>query len=347
MTSASRPGPDRPATEQSKPLVGNGDPAPEGAPNFFHQPVMIDEIVETFGSVPSGWVVDATVGGAGHSAALLGAHPHLSVLGIDRDPRAVESARSRLQSFGPRAEVRHTRFDGLDATLDELGVDEIVGFLFDLGVSSPQLDEGERGFSYRHDGPLDMRMDPDSGPTAGDVVNDYPERDLARLLTQYGDERFAVRVARAIVLARPVHGTAELAELVRSAIPAAARRRGGHPAKRSFQAIRIEVNQELQVLGPALDQALGRLAPGGRGAVLTYHSGEDRIVKQRFRAVTGGDRPPPPRGLPVETEPAPFSLVRPATRTPSETELEANRRAASARLRVIERVDSGPPGAGS
>lgn len=341
MTSASRPGSDHPATEQPKPPPGHVDPAPAGAPTTFsHLPVMIDEIVETLGSVPSGWVVDATVGGAGHSAALLEAHPHLSVLGLDRDPRAIEAARTKLASFGARAEVRRTRFDELDATLDELGIAEIVGFLFDLGVSSPQLDEGERGFSYRHDGPLDMRMDPDSGPTASDVVNEYPERDLARLLTQYGDERFASRVARAIVQARPIQGTAELAELVRSAIPAAARRRGGHPAKRSFQAIRIEVNQELQVLGPALDQALGRLALGGRGAVLTYHSGEDRIVKQRFRTATGGDRPTPPRGLPVDPEPAPYALVRPATRTPSDAELEANPRAASARLRVIERVGS-------
>ncbi|MCP3853502.1 MAG: 16S rRNA (cytosine(1402)-N(4))-methyltransferase RsmH [Actinomycetia bacterium] len=341
MTSASRPGSDHPASEQSKPPTGNGDPAPVGAPaTFSHLPVMLDEIVETLDPVPAGWVVDATVGGAGHSAALLQAHPHLSVLGLDRDPRAVSAARARLESFGDRAEVRRTRFDGLDATLDELGIAEIVGFLFDLGVSSPQLDEGGRGFSYRHDGPLDMRMDPDSGPTAGDVVNGYPERDLARLLTQYGDERFADRVARAVVEARPIHSTAELAELVRSAIPAPARRRGGHPAKRSFQAIRIEVNQELQVLGPTLDQALGRLARGGRGAVLTYHSGEDRIVKQRFRTASGGDRPTPPRGLPVEVEKAPFALVRPATRSPSQTEVDTNPRATSARLRVIERVAS-------
>jgi len=221
----------------------------------------------------------------------------------------------------------------------ELPADEpLVGALFDLGVSSPQLDRAERGFSYRLDAPLDMRMDPSASRTADEVVNQYPERELASVLRRYGDERFANRIARAVVAARPVRTTGELAELVRDAIPAPARRTGGHPAKRTFQAIRIEVNEELDVLPVALDAAIDLLAPGGRIAVLAYHSGEDRIVKQALRdAETGGCTCPP--GLPCVCGAVPLiRLLRRGGRTPSAEERAANPRAESARLRSAEKL---------
>ena len=210
--------------------------------------------------------------------------------------------------------------------------------LFDLGVSSPQLDQAERGFSYRHDAPLDMRMDRSSGLTAADVVNTYDVADLAAVLREYGDERFATRIARAIVAARPVTTTGQLADLVRDAIPAPARRRGGHPAKRTFQAVRIEVNRELDILPSSLDQGIDLLAPGGRIAVLSYHSGEDRIVKDRLRqAETGGCTCPP--GLPCVCGAEPtVRLLKRGGWTPSPAELSENPRSESARLRAAERL---------
>jgi 16S rRNA (cytosine1402-N4)-methyltransferase len=222
--------------------------------------------------------------------------------------------------------------------MEDLGHANGSAVLFDLGVSSPQFDIAERGFSYRHDGPLDMRMDRRQRRTAADVVNGYPEPELASVLRRYGDERFATRIARAIVAARPVEGTAELADLVRGAIPAAARRTGGHPARRTFQALRIEVNDELAILASSVDQAIDFLAPGGRCAVIAYHSGEDRIVKERFRHhATGGVTPPPGLPLPDDVEPA-VRLVRGVPKTPSASELAANPRAESARLRVVEKL---------
>lgn len=292
------------------------------------------EIVRDFGDAPAGVVLDATLGGAGHAVAVLEAWEHLEVVGIDRDPEALAAAQQRLEPHGDRARIARARFDQLDAVLDDLGVDELAGFLFDLGVSSPQLDWDDRGFSFRNEGPLDMRMDPDGPRTAADIVNDTSEHELAALLQRNGDERFARRIASAIVAARPILTTTELADIVVGAIPAAARRRGGHPAKRTFQAIRIEVNEELSMLGPALDAAIDRLAPGGRGLVLTYHSGEDKIVKRTIRARTEVDTPP---GLPVAPEPAEFVEVRPLARKPSADEVESNRRASSARLRGIRR----------
>jgi 16S rRNA (cytosine1402-N4)-methyltransferase len=312
-------------------------------PDFAHRPVMRDEVVEAFAEVPEGWLVDATLGGAGHTAALLDAHPHLSVLGLDQDPVALAASGERLARFGRRARSARSRFDHLDEVVDaELGPDtSLSGVLFDLGVSSPQLDVADRGFSYRGEGPLDMRMDPDSPLTAADVVNDYPERRLAEVLRTYGDERFAARIASAVVAARPITSTVQLADVVRDAIPAPARRRGGHPAKRTFQAVRIEVNAELDILPDAIDQAIGRLAPGGRIAVLAYHSGEDRIVKERLReAETGGCTCPP--GLPCVCGAVPLvRLVRRGARKPSAVEVEANPRAESARLRVAERLETG------
>ena len=274
----------------------------------------------------------------GHSASLLRHHPQIDVLGIDQDAEALEAASATLSEFGPRVRTSHRRFDQLADALDDHGVDEISGALFDLGVSSPQLDHADRGFSYRNDGPLDMRMDADQPWSAADVVNGYDERELADILRRYGDERFAGRIARAIVAARPLQSTTELAEVVTTAIPAPARRTGGHPAKRTFQAIRIEVNGELEVLPSALDQAVEATRTGGRIAVLAYHSGEDRIVKERFALAAGACECPP--DLPcvcgaVQT----VRLVRGVPKRPSAAEREANRRAASARLRVVEKID--------
>jgi 16S rRNA (cytosine1402-N4)-methyltransferase len=308
------------------------------ATGFDHRPVMVDEITDLFATVPPGTVVDATLGGGGHSASLLRHHPQIDVLGIDQDAEALHAASETLAEFGPRVRTSHRRFDQLAEALDDHGVDEISGALFDLGVSSPQLDHAERGFSYRNDGPLDMRMDAEQPWSAADVVNGYDERALAGIIRRYGDERFATRIAKAIVAARPVQSTTELAEVVTTAIPAAARRTGGHPAKRTFQAIRIEVNGELEVLPSALDQAVEATRTGGRIAVLAYHSGEDRIVKQRFALAAGACECPP--DLPcvcgaVQT----VRLVRGVPKRPSTVERETNRRAASARLRVVEKID--------
>ncbi len=305
---------------------------------FGHRPVMVDEVVGLLAPAPSGTVVDATVGGGGHARALLEAADHLAVLGLDRDPVAVAAATLALAPFGARARVRRARFDRLREVALAERLDVLSGVLFDLGVSSPQLDRPERGFSHRGEGPLDMRMDPDDPRTAADVVNSLPEADLARLLRTYGDERHAGRIARAIVAARPVRTTVELAEVVRNAIPAPARRRGGHPARRTGQAVRIEVNDELGVLPGALDAAVDLLAPGGRCVVLAYHSGEDRIVKDRFReAATGGCTCPP--GLPCACGAEPrVRLLKRGAWKPSAEEVAANPRAGSARLRAVEKL---------
>jgi 16S rRNA (cytosine1402-N4)-methyltransferase len=316
--------------------VSSSDSA--GASDFEHAPVMVDEITAVFASVPSGTVVDATLGGGGHAAALLDSRDDLDVIGIDQDQDALEAATTRLAGYGDRLRTSQRRFDQLDEALAEHDVERISGALFDLGVSSPQLDRGDRGFSYRHEGPLDMRMDADQTWSADDVVNGYSESDLARIIKRYGDERFASRIARAICAARPIQTTTELAAVVTSAIPAAARRTGGHPAKRTFQAIRIEVNDELGVLPDALDQAVRATRPGGRIAVLSYHSGEDRIVKGRFAAAAGAcdcpDDLPCVCGA-IQT----VRIVRGVPKRASDAERQRNRRAASARLRVVERVE--------
>ena len=310
--------------------------------DFAHTPVMVDDVVSLFEPVPPGIIVDATVGAGGHAAALLRAHPHLSLLGIDRDMDAVRAARAALGPFGRRARVVHARFDSLTEIVAEASTardEPVSGVLFDLGVSSPQLDRAERGFSYRGDGPLDMRMDRTQVLSAADVVNAWSEADLVQLLAANGEGRFARRIARAVIAARPVLSTGQLVEVVKRVIPAAARRRGGHPAKRVFQALRLAVNEELDVLGPALDQALSLLVPAGRCVVLAYHSGEDRIVKDRFRtAATGGCSCPP--GLPCACGAQPtVRLLFRGARMPSAEEVAANPRAESARMRAVERVE--------
>jgi 16S rRNA (cytosine1402-N4)-methyltransferase len=311
---------------------------------FHHVPVMATEIVAVFAAVPPGHVLDATLGGGGHSELLLEAHPHLSVLGIDRDLTALAAATRRLARFGDRFTGVHSRFDHLHTAMSTAHITELSGALFDLGVSSPQLDLAERGFSYRNDAPLDMRMDTTQSWSGADVVNGYSEAELIRVLQDNGDERFAPRIARAIIAHRPIETTAELAGIVVNAIPAAARRTGGHPAKRSFQAIRIEVNRELEILPAALDAAILATVPGGRVAVLSYHSGEDRIVKERFRSAETGDCVCPPNLPCVCGAVRTVRLVRRVPRTPSEAEIAGNRRAASARLRVVERLHVDPSG---
>ncbi len=295
---------------------------------------MLDEVVELVRPLPDGTFLDATVGGGGHASAVLEANPGLRLFGLDRDPAALEAAARRLESHGDRVILRRARFDQTEQAMNELPPPGLAGFLFDLGVSSPQLDVADRGFSFRNDGPLDMRMDPDQPLSADDVVNRYDQRSLAELIRRHSDERNAPRIAAAIATARPIATTARLAEVVADAIPAPARRRGGHPARRTFQAIRIEVNDELRILGPALDRVLDALIPGGRGLVITYHSGEDRIAKHVFRRRTVSSTPP---GLPVAVDEPEFAIVRPIARKPGASELAANPRASSARLRAIER----------
>jgi 16S rRNA (cytosine1402-N4)-methyltransferase len=318
-------------------------PQMAGDAEFKHLPVMVGEITRLFEPVPAGVVIDATLGGGGHARALLAAHPHVRVLGIDQDDAALAAASSLIDDFPGRVTLVRSRFDRLDEVADEYVGEHaadapISGVLFDLGVSSPQLDQPDRGFSYRHDAPLDMRMDRSASLTAAEVVNTYDVADLAVVLRDFGDERFATRIARAIVAARPVTTTGELAELVRDAIPAPARRRGGHPAKRTFQAVRIEVNRELAILPATLDRAIDLLVPGGRIAVLSYHSGEDRIVKGRLRqAETGGCVCPP--GLPCVCGAEPtVRLLKRGGWTPSPAELMDNPRSESARLRAAERL---------
>jgi len=309
-----------------------------GMNDFSHRPVMVGEVVDLLAGAPPGVVLDATVGGGGHAAALLESAPHLSVVGLDQDPEAVAAATAVLAPYGPRATVLRSRFDRLGEVLTGIGVDRLAGALFDLGVSSPQLDRSERGFSYRSDAPLDMRMDPAQPTTAADIVNGWTARDMASLFREHGEARFASRIARAIVSTRPLSTTSQLAEVVRTAIPAAARRTGGHPARRVFQAIRVAVNEELEILPAAIDSAIARLQPGGRCVVLAYHSGEDRIVKERFRlAATGGCVCPP--GLPCVCGAQPtVRLLTRGARKPSAGEVASNRRAESARLRAVERL---------
>ena len=319
---------------------------------FAHEPVMAQEVIEALLPVPPGLVVDGTLGGGGHARLLLTARPDLRLLGLDRDPDAVTAARQALAPFGDRVTVAHGGFEHVGAhvrslrqTSRQTGTNDepVVAVLFDLGVSSPQLDRGARGFSYRADAPLDMRMDPSQDLRAADVVNGYAEADLARILARYGEERFARAIARAIVRRRPIASTLELAAVIKEAIPAAARRTGGHPATRSFQAIRIEVNAELQHLEEGLDEAFVLLGPGGRLAVLSYHSLEDRIVKLRFHSWASTARPGP-RGRPAPSD-APRERARLVHRggvLPSAEEVERNPRARSARLRVVEKLPEAP-----
>lgn len=288
-------------------------------------------------------VIDATLGMGGHSEALLQRFADLHLIGIDRDVQALELAGTRLQEFQSRTDLVHAVYDEIAEVLEDLGIDPIGGIdgvLMDLGVSSLQLDEVERGFAYSYDAPLDMRMDTSRGQSAADVVNAYSEADLARLIRRWGEEKFAGRIANRIVAAReirPFSTTAELVDVIRQAVPAAAARTGGHPAKRTFQALRIEVNEELEVLERAVPAAVAALRIGGRAVVMSYHSLEDKIVKKVFS--TGANSSAPP-GFPVEldSQKPDLKVLTKGTEVPTEAEVAENPRAASARLRAIERI---------
>jgi len=306
--------------------------------DFTHVPVMLDRVVELLRDVPAGLYVDATLGGGGHAAAVLAAHPGLRLLGLDRDDAAIAAARLRLAPFGDRVEIVRTGFDRLADVVRERTDEGASAVLMDLGVSSPQLDVAERGFSYRSAAPLDMRMDRRQSFSALDVVNDYSYAELVRVIREFGEERYASRIARAVVEARPLADTDQLAEIVRDAIPAPARRTGGHPAKRTFQAIRMEVNHELEQLAEALDGALSVLAPGGRMVVMSYHSLEDRLVKSTLReAETGGCVCPQTLPCVCGAEPT-VRLLKRGAWTASPEEIAANRRAESVRLRAVEGI---------
>lgn len=308
-----------------------------------HDPVMRDRIVELLRpalSHPGAVFVDGTLGLAGHARAILTACPEARLIGIDRDLDAHEVARERLGDLASRATLVHAVYDELPAVLAELGIAKVDAILLDLGLSSLQIDRTERGFAYRVDAPLDMRMNRADGPTAAEVLNTYPKSELARILKWYGEERFADRIAGAVVAARaeaPFDSSARLVEVISGAIPAAARHTGGHPAKRTFQALRIEVNRELEALQGVLPAAVGALSVGGRMAVLSYHSLEDRAVKRVF-AEGASDRAP--RDLPVVPEKlrAELRLLTRGAERPDDEETAANPRAASARLRVAERI---------
>ncbi len=309
-----------------------------------HVPVLLERVLALFApalSDPSAVLVDATLGLGGHAEALLSAHPALTLVGLDRDSEALARSTRRLAPFAGRTHLVHAVYDRMPDVLAELGLPRVDGVLFDLGVSSMQLDVAERGFAYAQDAPLDMRMDQDAdaGPTAAEVVNTYPVRELARVLSEYGEERFAGRIAQAIDRERrtaPLTSTARLAEIVRTAIPAATRRTGGHPAKRTFQALRIEVNGELDALRAALPAALAALRLHGRIVVLSYQSLEDRLVKRALADVTR-DTTPPDLPVALEERRPPFRLLT-RGETASDAELAANPRATSVRLRAAERV---------
>ncbi len=308
-----------------------------------HVPVLLERCVGLLAPAltePGAVVVDCTLGMGGHAEALLQAAPHCRLVGLDRDPEALRRSGVRLAPYIGRSTLVHAVYDQLPTVLAELGLDCVHGVLFDLGVSSLQLDQTDRGFAYAQDAPLDMRMDPSAGRTAAEVVNTYEGKALARVLKEYGEERFASRIADAIVRERarePFTSTARLAELVRTAIPAATRRTGGHPAKRTFQALRIEVNDELGVLRRAIPAALDTLCVGGRLVVLSYQSLEDRIVKSELVARSSSTVPVDLPFVPEGAVPELRLLVQGAGKAPA-GEVAANPRAASVRLRAAEKV---------
>ena len=310
---------------------------------FKHETVLLHETVDGLDIKPDGVYVDCTLGGAGHAQYLLdqlGPQGHLYA--FDQDMTAINNAKLKLADYVEKGQVTfiHQNFRHLKQALEELGIGQVDGIYYDLGVSSPQLDVAERGFSYGQEARLDMRMNQEQALSAYEVVNDWPYEDLVHILYRYGEEKFAKRIARAIEerrAERPIETTTELAEIVKMAIPAATRRTGGHPVKRSFQAIRIAVNDELGAVEDSLEQALALLKPEGRISVITFHSLEDRLVKQLFKEVSQG--PEVPRGLPVlpGQMQAPFALVNRKPIVASPEELEANNRSRSAKLRILRK----------
>lgn len=309
-------------------------------PPFAHIPVMAENVKEIFSTVPSGTILDATIGGGGHSYQILESRHDLNVIGIDQDSEALDAAESKLSEFSDRVSLVHSRFDDLSAVTKLIGEQNLSGVLFDLGVSSYQLDNPLRGFSFRNDGPLDMRMNPDSQITAGDYVNQSTEQELASLLHHYGDERYSKRIARSIISMRPIQSTKELANIIRDAIPERSKRSPGHPARRSFQALRIAVNSEIDILESSIRKAIQHLKIGGRGVVLSYHSGEDKVVKRTLRELAGLNVSNSKYHPEIQQEEKILLLARKAERA-SRNEILRNPRASSALLRKFEKVSEG------
>lgn len=308
-----------------------------------HVPVMLDRCLDLLApaiSRPQAVVIDGTLGMGGHSEAMLERFPDLTLIGIDRDLMAHQLAGERLQRFGDRFIPVHAVYDEIPRAMAEAGVTGVDGVLFDLGVSSMQLDERERGFAYSYDAPLDMRMDGTEELTAATVVNEYEEFELRRIIRQWGEEKFASRIAQKIVAARvtkPFETTDELVKVIQQAVPVAAQRKGGHPAKRTFQALRIEVNHELDALERAIPEAISALNLGGRCVAMSYHSLEDKIVKRAFTARATSSAP---KGFPVELEEhkPELKIITRGAEPPTESEIEENSRAASAKLRAVEKI---------
>ncbi len=308
---------------------------------FTHRPVLLDECVEALNIRPDGVYLDGPLGRAGHSREIVRRLTAGRLICVDRDQAALDAARERLAPWLDRVTLVHSNFDRVDGILDELSMPAVDGMLFDLGVSSPQLDDGSRGFSYMADAPLDMRMDREEGLTAAGVVNTWSQEELRRIISQYGEERYAPQIAGAIVRRRvdkPIETTLELVEIIKSAMPGKALREKQHPAKRTFQAIRIAVNDELSSVDRMLQRAVPRLRPGGRLAVITFHSLEDRIVKTGLAGFARGCTCPPDFPVCVCGRTPDIRLVNRKPVLPSKEEIEENPRARSAKLRVAEKL---------
>lgn len=307
---------------------------------FKHKSVLLNETIDGLNIKPDGIYVDGTLGGGGHAYEVcrrLGKKG--SIVGIDQDAAAIEAASARLKDFGEKVTIVRSNYCDMKSKLHELGIDKVDGIVLDLGVSSYQLDTAERGFSYREDAPLDMRMDTRQKMTARDIVNDYTEADLYRVIRDYGEDKFAKNIAKHIVQARavkPVETTAELSEIIRASIPMKFQKKSGHPAKRTFQAIRIELNRELDVLRDSLDDMIDLLNPGGRLCIITFHSLEDRIVKSAFRKNENPCTCPPDFPVCVCGKKSKGSIITKKPILPSEEELEYNSRSKSAKLRIFE-----------
>lgn len=310
---------------------------------FKHKSILFDECMEALSPERGGIYVDCTAGGGGHSFGIASRLPDGSrLICLDRDDDALAACTKRLEPYADRVTLVKTEFSNIGAALDSLGIDEIDGVMWDLGVSSYQLDEAERGFSYMNDAPLDMRMDRTATMDAAFVVNNYSEGELRRIITAYGEEKFAGKIASAIVKKRsikPIETTLELAEIIKGAMPAAAKyKEAQHPAKRTFQAIRIEVNRELDVIRPSIEEAVRRLKPGGRAAVITFHSLEDRITKQTMTSLAEGCTCPPEFPVCICGNKPKVKLVTRKPIIPTDGEIEENPRARSAKLRVCEKL---------
>ena len=307
---------------------------------FKHKSVLLNETIDGLNIKPDGIYVDGTLGGGGHAYEVcrrLGEKG--SIIGIDQDAAAIEAASARLKDFGEKVTIVRSNYCDMKSKLHELGIDKVDGIVLDLGVSSYQLDTAERGFSYREDAPLDMRMDTRQKMTARDIVNDYTEADLYRVIRDYGEDKFAKNIAKHIVQARavkPVETTAELSEIIRASIPMKFQKKSGHPAKRTFQAIRIELNRELDVLRDSLDDMIDLLNPGGRLCIITFHSLEDRIVKSAFRKNENPCTCPPDFPVCVCGKKSKGTIITKKPILPSEEELEYNSRSKSAKLRIFE-----------